>query len=182
MPDFRVLHQMFKESATIALEQQIGKPKVVLVEPDFPSSKATIIGLPNETVVIKADAFHCENVFQGSKGECKRADFIVFACAGDKKVVLFIEMKAVKGNRKEIIQQLTGAHCFFSYCQEIGKFFWGVKDFLEGFNHRFISLSHTSIPKRKTRLDRNQGCHDSPDKMMKIDCPHNLQFNMLAGG
>ncbi|MBF0408761.1 MAG: hypothetical protein HQM10_15545 [Candidatus Riflebacteria bacterium] len=181
MTDLEILHQMINHSAKVSPEKQAGKQKVDLVEPSYPTSKATIFGLPDDVIIIKSDAFRCEQIFQGSRGECKRADYIIVARTKSKKVALFIEMKAAKGSRKEIIQQLTGARCFFSYCQEIGKTFWDEKGFLEGFNHRFISLGNTSISKRKTRIERHKSSHDSPDRMMKIDCPHKLQFNMLAG-
>ncbi len=67
----------------------------------------------------------------------------------------------------EIIQQLKGAQCFLAYCQEIGKTFWNESDFLKKYKQRFVSIGHTSIIKRKTRITRESGKHDQPEKMLK---------------
>ena len=98
-----------------------------------------------------------------------------------EKVIIYIEMKATKGTIQGIIQQLAGAQCFITYCREIGKAFWNERDFLKGYRQRFVSIGHTSIPKRKTRITHHPGSHDQPDKMLKIDWPRHLQFNQLAG-
>jgi hypothetical protein len=90
-------------------------------------------------------------------------------------------MKKTKDSLKEVIQQLAGARCFLRYCQEIGKFFWDDKNFLNDYQHRFVSIGHTSIPKRKTRVLRRLAKHDTPENVMKIDWPHRLQFNRLVG-
>ena len=114
--------------------------------------------------------------------ECKRADFVIIADAGSKKVILCIEMKAGKGGtEKEIIQQLKGAQCFVVYCQEIGRSFWNIPDFLAGYRYRFISIKEISISKRPTRFDTRIDAHDRPDQMLKISGQRHLQFDHLAG-
>ena len=74
-----------------------------------------------------------------------------------------------------------GAQCFVRYCQEIGKTFWNKNSFLSGYKSRFISIGHTGIAKRKTRINKKVARHDTPDNAMKVDWPHYLQFNRLAG-
>ncbi len=131
MPDLDILRQMIKDDAKISLSDNYGKWKVELTEPQHSDSSVCICGLPDDAVVIKADAFKSPDmVFNGSKGECKRADFVIVAAAANKKVILCIEMKATKGSEKEIIQQLKGAQCFVAYCQEVGKVFWNHETFL----------------------------------------------------
>lgn len=138
--------------------------------------------MPDNAVVIKADAFKSpDTVFNGSHGECKRADFVIVADAGNKKFILCIEMKATKGSEKEIVQQLTGAQCFVAYCRAIGQSFWNLRNFLDGYEYRFVSVGHINIPKKNTRIIRQTGVHNRPDKMLKIDWPHYLQFNHLTG-
>lgn len=182
MPDLAILHKMIKESAKVPIQDADGKKTVTLTEPQQPGSSVTIAGLPDDAIVIKADAFKSPDaVFTGSQGECKRADFIIVAARGNKKTIVCIEMKATKDSEKEIVQQLNGAKCFVSYCQKIGEVFWQQPDFLKGYAHRYVSIGHTSIPKRKTRIDRAGGVHDRPDRMLKISFPHRLQFDQLAG-
>lgn len=177
MPDIEILGQMIKDSARVKLENN----RVKLVEPQN-STSVTVYGVPNNSIVVKADAFNSpDSVFQGSKGECKRADFVIIADGGGKKVIICIEMKARKDSKKEIIQQLTGARCFIAYCQEVGKSFWQKPDFLKEYAYRFVSINHISIAKSKTRIDRPSSVHDQPDNMLKICSPHRLEFNHLAG-
>lgn len=182
MPDIEILHQMIKNDAKVPLHDNSGKKSVLLFEPQHPNSKVTILGVPENTIVIKVDAFKSpDTVFAGLQGECKRADFVIVADSGSKKSIVCIEIKAKKDAEKEIIKQLTGARCFVSYCKEIGVSFWKQQDFLTGYSFRFISIGHTSISKRRTRIDRQAGIHDRPERMLKISSPHYLQFDQLAG-
>ncbi len=182
MSDIDIFHKLIKDTAKVSPVDNYGKKQVILTEPQHSKSSVTISGLPDNVIVIKADAFRSpDTVFAGSMGECKRADFVIAADANNKKVILCIEMKATKEGRGKIVQQLKGAQCFVSYCREIGRIFWDRRDFLNGYKYRFISIGHTGISKRKTRIDRESGVHDHPGKMMKIDSPSRLQFNHLAG-
>lgn len=183
MTDLEILHQMIRDAAKVPLADNYGKNKVILREPHQPDSSVTILGVPDDAIVIKADAFRSpDTVFDGSHGECKRADFVIVADTGNKKVILCIEMKTTKDSEKKIIWQLTGTQCFVAYCREIARAFWNEQNFLDGYVYRFVSIGHTSIPKRQTRTIRQAGSHDRPDKMLKIDWPNYLQFNHLAGG
>jgi hypothetical protein len=185
MPDIDILHGMIKDSAKVPSDDNFGKKKVTLTESGGSTYSVTIYGMPDNAIVIKADAFTSPtSVFNGSKGECKRADFVLVADTDDKKLILCIEMKAGKGGaEKDIIRQLKGARCFVAYCREIGKSFWNQQDFLNDYVYRFVSIRDISISKRPTRLSPASGdIHDHPEKMLKISSPHRLQFNRLAGG
>lgn len=183
MPDIEILHEMIKDDVKLELGTRNGKTHITLVEPQNDKGSITVCGLPENVIAFKADAFKSPDaVFNGAKGECKRADFVIVADTGKKKVILCIEMKATKDSAREIIQQLAGSRCFIAYCQEIGKEFWQRQDFLNGYVYRFVSIGHISMAKRKTRITRQVGLHDRPERMLKIDWPHYLQFNQLAGG
>jgi hypothetical protein len=182
MSDIDILQEMIKDTAKVApVENIYGKRKVALTEPQQSNSSVDISGLPDNAIAIKADAFMSpDTVFSGSKGECKRADFVIIADANGKKIIICIEMKATRKLEWEIIQQLKGAQCFISYCREIGRKFWNKGDFLNGYEYRFVSISHISINKKKTRIDRQRGVHNRPERMLKIHRPRRLQFNQLA--
>ncbi|QSJ17958.1 hypothetical protein JYQ62_03610 [Nostoc sp. UHCC 0702] len=184
MSDIAILKQMIKETATVPLEDSYGKKQVTLIEPQHNNYSVTIHGMPDEdeVIIIKADCFSSpDEVFKGNSGECKRADFVIVADTDTKNVIICIELKATKGSEKEIIQQLTGAQCFVAYCQQIGKAFWREATFLDTYQYRFVSIGHISISKQKTRIERPTDNHDRPEKMLKIDWPHRLEFNHLAG-
>jgi len=181
--DIDILNEMIKDNAKISTEDNYGKLKVTLTEPQQPDSSATIFGLPNDAITIKVDTFKSpDTIFNCSNGECKRSDFIIIADTVNKKVIIHIEMKAKTGKtNNDIIKQLKGADCFVTYCRKIGKEFWNKPDFLKDYNTRFVAIVHTSIGKKKTRITPGIGVHDSPEQMLKIDSPHHLQFNHLAG-
>ncbi|MCL1467035.1 hypothetical protein [Argonema galeatum] len=184
MSDIAILKEMIKETATVALEErQEGKRlkySVTLEEKDIYS--VTIDGMPkyDEVIIIKADTFVApRDIFNGSKGECKRADFVIITDTDKEKIILCIEMKKTKGEKKAIIKQLTGAQCFVAYCKEIGKAFWHKQNFLDTYKYSFVSIGHISLDKKKTRPERSTDTHNSPDLMLRINYSHPLQFNHL---
>ncbi|TAE56148.1 MAG: hypothetical protein EAZ76_04000 [Nostocales cyanobacterium] len=188
MSDIAILKEMFKETATVPLQNDLhGKKILTLEEPDLPNCFVTIRGMPNadQVIVIKADKFPApEAVFNGSKGECKRADFIIIADTEMKKVILCIEMKAKRKTAKEweIIQQLKGAKCCVEYFQKIGKEFWGYPYFLDNYAYRFITIRDINIDKRPTQ-EKIIDNHDIPERMLKIAAPKSnyILFNRLIG-
>ena len=174
-----ILYQMINSDARVTMSKPHGKRnQAELCEPQCADSKVTIYGLPDDAVIIKADAFTSpDSIFQGNKGECKRADYVVIS--ESKKIILYIEIKSRKGTHQEIVKQLQGAQCFVIYCREIGRVFWNSREFLRNFQDRFISIGHTGIPKRPTRITPSVAKHDRPESMLKIDWPHHVEFNRL---
>jgi hypothetical protein len=183
MSDMDILKELLKNDALVPLTLNYKRYKVVLKEPQSPTSQVEIAGIPQNTFVVKIDKFFdSSTIFNGNKGECKRADYAIITEYNSKKKILCIEMKKTKGSKAEIIQQLRGAICVLKYCQEIGKQFWNKSKFLDGFEYRFISFGHTAIRKRRTRITKKTSLkHDTPENMMKIDWPANIRFNKLAG-
>lgn len=180
MTDIDILQQMIKENAKVPLVESYSNKKADLTEGDDYS--VTIRGIPDDAIIIKVDAFTSpDTIFAGSKGEGKRADYVIIANMPKKKVLIYIEMKRTNNTRKHIIEQLTGAKCFISYCAAIGNEFWKECDFLKGYEERYVSIGHISISKKKTRITASADIHDRPEKMMKIDRPGTLEFNRLAG-
>jgi hypothetical protein len=184
MSDIAILREMFKEEVTVSLKEELeGKRErrsVILYEPQGNYS-IKINGMPksDEVIVIKADTFSGpREVFVGSKGECKRADFIIIADTSTEKIILYIEMKAGRDNAKSIINQLKGAHCFVTYCREIGQSFWNQHNFLKDYSCRFVSIQKISIAKKTTRPS-TKTIHDQPDKMLRLYHSANFQFNSL---
>ena len=128
MTEFEILNQLIKDAAKILPINENGKVSVTLNEPQTQDSSVVIVGIPPDAMIIKVDVFQSPDaIFFGSKGECKRADYVIVADSNGKKRILYIEMKKTKDSLKEVIQQLTGSRCFLRYCQEIGKSFWDDK-------------------------------------------------------
>jgi hypothetical protein len=179
LDDSEVLRDLISMHAQIPLSMHYSKYTLELLEPGVASS-VIIRNVPADTVAIKADRFSSpDHVFQGNKGECKRADFILIS--EEKRRIIFIEMKKTKAPFQEIVKQLKGASCFIAYCQHIGMNFWSQAKFLSNYEHRFVSIGHTSIVKNKTRVDKGVSVHDTPENALKIFSPSYLEFNRLAG-
>lgn len=182
MTDLEILREMIKPSARVEATEHYGRETVDLIEPQHPDSTVKVFGLPDDAIVIKVDAFQSPDaIFAGSRGECKRADFVIIAVVGDTQVVIYIEMKATKAREHELVHQLAGAQCFLAYCCEIGKAFWRQPTFLKNRVERFVSIGHTSINKTRTRVTRQSAVHDRPERMLKLASPHHIEFNHLAG-
>ena len=159
MSDIAILKEMIKETATVSLEIDLnGGNQVILKEPKY-NYDITIYGMPDgdNVIIINPEEFKSlDTIFKGNRGERKRADFIIIADTGKKKVILCIEMKAGKGGEmKDIIEQLQGAQCFIAYCREIGKSFWDHPNFLKDYDCRFISIKNIT-QKTNTRFDVNR--------------------------
>ncbi|MBS4068174.1 MAG: hypothetical protein KGZ62_06205 [Sulfurimonas sp.] len=184
MSDIAILDQMIKNSARIPVEVDAFTTKkfVKLTEPQEPTSVVTIHNVPDDAVVIKVDKFEVDKVFNGSKDECKRADYVIISDSCGKKRILYIEMKKTKDSEKQIISQLKGATCFVAYCKEIASVFWEKRDLLSGFQERFVSFGHTGgINKKRTRIERPTRDHNTPERLMKISWPSRTEFNNLVG-
>lgn len=182
-----ILKELLATTAIQPLETHrynASKCEITLQEPEADYA-VTVFGLPDaqHTLVIKADSFVAPDIFQGTKGERKRADFIIVAQTEDKPVIVCIEMKAGKhtSTNPEIIQQLKGAACFMHYCQSIGRNFWGETGFLEGYEYRFVKMIG-KVVKRRSRYDKSPSVrlNDTPENMLEINLQR-VQFSKLIG-
>ncbi|VFN05181.1 MAG: hypothetical protein BECKG1743D_GA0114223_106821, partial [Candidatus Kentron sp. G] len=90
LDEMDILHEMIRENAKVSIEESNGRRQVTLGEPrDSEGRKVKISGLPDDAIVINADEFPAPDaVFTCRKGECKRADFIIIADTGKKRVIL----------------------------------------------------------------------------------------------
>lgn len=184
MTDLDILKQMIKTSACAEVEVHYNSHKVVLSEPQCPDSKVEIRNIPADAIIIGADKFPPPNaLFNGEKGECKRADYIIVAEKNNRICAVYIELKRTnQASATDIQKQLRGAHCVLCYLQAIGREFWGKQDFLANIAHRYIGFTHTgSIRKHKTRESRPSELHKSPEKFLKFSWQSSVEFNKITG-
>ena len=183
MTDLEIFSEMIRPSARVDLVSSgHDKAKVVLKEQDCLDSKVTITGMPGDSLVIRADKWPApDQVFAGSKHECRRADYAIVAQENGKTVIVYIEMKKSRARSREIIPQLSGAMCFVDYCQSIGKVFWKKRNFLSGAEHHFVAFCHTcKLDKRRSRIQKTKS-FDSPGKFQRISNTSRVHFNKLIG-
>lgn len=178
---FRILTELLEPNATIHPSMSVhGKHELKLYEPNEADCVVLIRDVPPDALAIKADLFpQPRGVFKGSKGECKRADYIVIS--EDKNIIIFVELKLSGAQRNHVTQQLKGAHCFLRYCEEIVFRFWGISSFLCNCNKRYVHIVHSSLNKRPTRPSKASFAkHDTPEKHMKIANNCYIHFSVLA--
>ena len=143
--------------------------------------------MPDDTVAIKADAFP-PPAFKGSRGERKRADFVVFSWTPGENWIIYVEMKGGKaGSEEDIVHQLMGAQCVVGYCRAVGRAFWERgPDFLaeHDYQQRFVSVKEIGVDKRPTRGSTRGARHDTPRNMRKIVAPGRgkIRFRKLIDG
>ena len=190
MDDLELLHDLFKNECLAPVVDNYGRKMLTLREPgNAPESAYTleIRSAPDDVIAIKADAFPApEKIFENTRGECKRADFIIVAKTVSGNRIVYLEMKRGKsGSQTEIVQQLKGAVCLVAYCRAIGRAFWQEPEFLEEKNYqpRFVSVRNIGMNKRPTRYQFRPKLHDKPESMLKINASgrNTLQFNQLMG-
>lgn len=173
MTDIEILREMLvcDNDVQVPLQQRQGRPPSVELIDKQANTTVKITGLPDDSIVIGAETFETPvYVFKGSKGERKRADFVIVS--NDKKGrkwVICIEIQKQGGKTPEhVTNQLKGAICVVKYCQCIGKTFWKENHFLNDYNYRFVSVICTSINKKGTQHKVPPSLWDSPKRPWKI--------------
>ncbi len=188
--DFMILRQLIRDEALVTVkEDRNNKTYLELKEPQSgksPEYQIKLIGLPGDTIAIKSDKFPPpNNIFCCSKGECKRADFVIIARGPIENWIVYLEMKLSNhGQNSKIIQQLQGSTCFIDYCRTIGQMFWKDPHFLlkNDYEQRYVSVKNIFGNKLPSRVIQTE-LHDSPKTMLRISAPdeRGIQFNKLIG-
>ena len=160
MNDIKLLKSIINEEYIEKLIHIEHSKSVTMSEGD---ANFQIKNLPDDSLVIKTDLFPSKNhqpshdyFFTDSYGIRRRADYMIVCYS--QKLVIFIEIKAVKKNTKrvdsnEVIEQLKGSLCLYEYCKKIGEIFGNHKDFLKELTPKFYSVFIHTQGKTKSRLD-----------------------------
>ena len=181
--DIQILQEMLIRRVQVKLENQnYGKSSVKLTDPQA-GTTVEIKGLPPNSIVIRADDFKDPLVvFKDLKYIRKRADFVIVSNdERGKKWIICIETKGGNKARAKIVAQLKGAKCFISYCKCIGKLFWELEEFLNGYEYRFVSVVRLNDPKKKKGqpLYYKEKLHDRPEDFLKISRSFTIHFSKL---
>ena len=185
MNDITILQEMLSAGAQVPLQQTAGECSVTLRDKQAKTT-VEITDLPQNSIIIRAEAFKPPTVFKGSKGERRRADFVIVSDVATEKWIICIETQAGTGkDPEEVEQQLRGAECFMGYCKCIGKSFWQSKNFLDGYQYRFVSIVNINIDKQTTRPYKpgnqpRKRLHDNPENFQEIPGHQSLHFDQLT--
>ena len=187
MNEIAILQKMLVSTAQIPLQPDSGRPSVRLTDMQA-NTTVEIKGVPHDSVAIRAEDFEDPlTIFNGSKGERRRADFVIVAIDGIRKWIICIETQAGNSKtRSHVEDQLKGAACFMSYCKCIGKMFWESIEFLDDYQYRYVSMGDISANKeiKKTRhyphrVQSEGGLHSTPADFLKFYRSTSLHFSKL---
>ena len=186
--DIEILRDMLSSAVRVPLQQDGQNRHSVQLIDEQAGTTVEIKGLPYDSIVIRAEDF--ENpliIFNGTKGERKRADFVIVSNEEQEKWIVCIESQA--GNHKSeghVVAQLKGAQCFISYCKCIGKSFWESEKFLDAYEYRFVSIADVNSNRgtNKTRpyashIQSKGKLHDTPNAFLKFLRSPSLHFRKL---
>lgn len=189
MSDLTTLHELVSKMAQAQVREQNGRKRVVLEERgDAHQAGYTVYlrNVPDDVIAIKADQFPPpKGIFSNSRGECKRADYVLVAQTETINWIVYIEMKSGKADPGEVVKQLKGAECFLAYCRAVGRRFWSDRKFLhkQRYKQRFVCIDGINLNKKTTRPIRHSKLHDTPENMLTIRSPRSdgLEFSELRG-
>ena len=110
MNDIQILREMLNPNIQVTLQLGQGRPSVHLTDLQSDAT-VEIKGMPSDSIVIRAEDF--ENpltVFNGSRGERKRADFVIVSNdERGRKWIICIETQEMDAKlASHVIQQLKG--------------------------------------------------------------------------
>ena len=182
--DIQILREMLNPDAQVTLQSGQGKPSVQLTDLQS-GATVEIKGLPHNSLVIRAEDF--ENpltIFNGQKGERKRADFVIVSNdENEKRWIVCIETQESDSKKAwHITQQLKGAYCFINYCKCIGKSFWELDAFLDDYDYRFVSIVDINFNQSRRRIqpfDPAGELHNRPDVFKKLSQRSTIYFSKL---
>jgi len=182
--DIQILREMLNPNIQVALQPGQGRPSSQLTDSQS-GATVEIKGIPPDSIVIRAEDF--ENplaVFNGTKGERKRADFMIVSNdERGRKWIICIETQEMDTKlASHVTQQLKGAYCFISYCRCIGRSFWESEAFLDDYDYRFVSIVDLNFNKsrRRTQSFYSTGeLHNRPDVFLKVSRMPTIYFRNL---
>lgn len=183
--DIQILQEMISPDVQVMLQSEQGRPSVELIDPKS-GAAVKIKGVPPDSIVIRAEIFEEPlTIFKGSRGERKRADFVIVSTdENQKKWIICIETQERDSKKaREVVQQLKGAYCFISYCKCIGKSFWESDEFLDGYECRYVSIVdiNPNTSRRRTEPLHSKGdLHNHPDHFLKISQSPIIYFRKLV--
>ncbi len=184
-----ILNEAYIETLTTWCD---GTNAARLTEPNQDNSFVIIKGLPEDAVIIKTDKFPSHNYqpdhnyfFNDTNGMRRRSDYLIIS--ESKKQALFIEIKAIRKNRKrvegsEVVDQLKGATCLYEYCKHIAEAFWSENNFLGGYSCRYALIFIYGINKAPS-TPKQANDNSTPEKMLIINKVNQetIEYNKIIG-
>ncbi|MCG6553098.1 MAG: hypothetical protein L7F77_12300 [Candidatus Magnetominusculus sp. LBB02] len=182
---FQVLKGLFNENILGNPIRNKGRSFVDLKEkePQAKLKNVTLLGIPDDTIVIKLDEYIGEvNLFKHNRGLLRRCDYVIFSKTKDKDIIVFIELKSFKPKNEEIIQKFKSSLCIVDYCKAILKHFYNDTNPLDSFTNHFILFYKNNLNKtptsRKQPNTPKKGC--TPDNYKKKSVNNNDEVELRS--
>ena len=182
--DIEILREMLSSCVQVSIQSELGRNSVQLTDSQS-GATVKIKGVPPDSIVIRAEEFMVPlTIFNGTKGENKRADYVLVSTdeSGKKWIVCIETQKMDSKLASHVIKQLKGACCFIRYCKCIGKSFWNSDNFLDNYEYRFVSIVEINPNRSKRRMQPFYSInelHNSPETFKKIPQRSEIYFKKL---
>jgi len=152
---FKVL---FTDSFITTPEKHKERYRFLLTEADENAKlrEVEVRNVPQNSILVKMHAYPPpEKIFQSTRGERKRCDYIILTSYKDDLYFIFIEMKSRELDNKDVIPQLVGGNCFMIYCSNMVAMFHDASISADLLRKRNI-VFYASLPlnKKATSLEK----------------------------
>ncbi|RJP25406.1 MAG: hypothetical protein C4527_17200 [Candidatus Omnitrophota bacterium] len=176
MADLKTLMRILNPALIVHWSQG----KVQLQEKDMAAKlkNVEICGLVDESLILKLDRTSIQ-LFKGGHAN-KQCDYVIFSESQGNKCAVFVNLKSTNFQREKLILQFRGAQCLIDYFDVVLNRFESCCNLLKNYEHYFVMFYKTSINKMPTRPRKGrQSSNRSPETVLKITDPHQLNFDAL---
>lgn len=141
--------------------------------PDAKLKHVDLYDLPVESMLLKLDLSSPPNsLFKGTKGECKRCDYLLITHFNDRKILLFIEMKSRSFKEGDVVKHFKASECITDYAASVLKRFFSLSSFFDDYEKRFVVFYKRPVAKSHLRPSNGGNRNKTPETMLKYPSPH----------
>ncbi|MBW2084103.1 MAG: hypothetical protein JRI39_13785 [Deltaproteobacteria bacterium] len=163
-----LLDVLAKEILDSRLIAELTGDFVRLCEPASPLKEIKVhVECPDRTLALRIDKAKVNGLFRKGRGQLRRCDCVIFTEVQEQKYLVFIEMKHKNNGSEGIVQQFKGAECLVDYIASVLDRFYKEKYVFNEYKKRFVLFYKASIPKKTTRLKKQQKENDVPERYLR---------------
>lgn len=155
-------------------------------DPGAKLRQVTVRGVPEGALALRLDTGDLGYFLRREAGERRCCDYVLIVYAGERRHLIFIEMKSEHFEMRRVREQFLGAECAVAYCEAVLERFHEAPEFFGAFEWRYFVVHRSrSIQKRTTRPKTNPYPTNSPQAAHKYPFGRNdnpkIPFRALVG-
>ncbi|MDR1289995.1 MAG: hypothetical protein LBK06_02215 [Planctomycetaceae bacterium] len=147
------------------LDDGIKDQTAILKEDDICAKlkEVKIIKVPDNSILIKMDYGNANDIFRSEKGQRRRCDYLLITDRsnkrnrGNKKILLFVELKSKTFSDIAIAQKFHASECLFDYILSMLNHFHKIDFELGECKKRFVLFHQMHINKNPVHPTKKNG-------------------------